>query len=129
MGARSDASPLIANEDEAPPADSPFEYLPSAVPGGRAPHHWLADKRALFDTFGAGFTLLRLAQTAPDGAALASAAAARGVPLDVVTIIDDGIRDIYQRDLALIRPDQHIAWRGNMEPADAAGLIARVIGG
>ena len=128
LGARYDASPLIAADDEAPPADSPFEYEPSAVPGGRAPHHWLADGRALFDGLGSGFTLLRLAETAPDGAELASAAAARGVPLRVVTANDDGLRDRYQRDLALIRPDQHVAWRGNTEPADAAGLIARAIG-
>lgn len=129
LGARYDASPLIAGDDETPPADSPFEYLPSAVPGGRAPHRWLGDGRALFDVFGAGFTLLRLAETAPDGAELASAAAERGVPLHIVTINDDSVRDIYQRDLVLIRPDQHIAWRGNTEPTDAAGLIARVTGG
>jgi 2-polyprenyl-6-methoxyphenol hydroxylase-like FAD-dependent oxidoreductase len=129
LGARYDASPLIVQTDDAPPPDSPFEYLPSAVPGGRAPHHWLGDGRALFDVFGPGFTLLRLSETAPDGAALASAAAARGVPLAVVTVADDGVRDLYQRDLVLVRPDQHIAWRGNAEPADATGLIARVTGG
>jgi 2-polyprenyl-6-methoxyphenol hydroxylase-like FAD-dependent oxidoreductase len=128
LGARYDTSPLIADDDETPPADSPFEYLPSAVPGGRAPHRWLSDGRALFDTFGAGFTLLRLAETAPDGNALAAAAAARGVPLDVVTIDNDGVREIYQRDLVLIRPDQHIAWRGNTEPGNADDLIARAIG-
>ena len=128
LGARYDTSPLIAGDDETPPADSPFEYAPSAVPGGRAPHRWLDDGRALFDAFGAGFTLLRLAETAPDGTELASAAADCGMPLHVATVNDDAVRDIYQRDLVLIRPDQHIAWRGNNEPADAAGLIARVIG-
>ena len=128
LGARYDGSPLIAQDDEAPPVDSPFEYLPSSVPGGRAPHHWLADGRALFDLFGPGFTLLRLADTAPDGTAVASAAAARGVPLAVVTLADNAARERYQQDLVLVRPDQHIAWRGNREPADAAGLIARVIG-
>jgi hypothetical protein len=128
LGARYDGSPLIAQDDEPPPVDSPFEYLPSSVPGGRAPHHWLADGRALFDLFGPGFTLLRLADTAPDGTAVASAAAARGVPLTVVTLADNAARERYQQDLVLVRPDQHIAWRGNREPADAAGLIARVIG-
>ncbi len=37
--------------------------------------------------------------------------------------------DRYQRDLVLVRPDQHIAWRGNQEPADAVGLIASATGG
>ena len=72
--------------------------------------------------------MLRLTETAPDGASLLSAAAARGVPLSVVTTADDALRDLYQRDLVLVRPDQHIAWRGNGEPADADALIARVIG-
>lgn len=129
LGARYQNSPLIADGDESPPEDSPFEYRPSTVPGGRAPHYWLSDGRALFDVFASGFTLLRLAKSAPDGADLASAAAARGVPLRVVTITDGGLRDVYQRDLVLIRPDQHVAWRANREPDDAAGLIARIIGG
>lgn len=129
LGARYDASPLIAQDNEAPPEDSPFEYLPSPVPGGRAPHRWLNDGRALFDVFGPAFTLLRLSETAPDGAGIASAAAARGVPLTVVALTDEGVRDLYQRDLVLVRPDQHVAWRGNQNPADATGLIARVVGG
>ena len=129
LGARYDASPIIVQDAEAPPTDSPFEYVPSTVPGGRAPHHWLGDGRALFDVFGSGFTLLRLAETAPNGAAIVSAAAARGLPLGIITVTDDGVRDRYKRDLVLVRPDQHIAWRGNQEPADAAGLIANVTGG
>jgi hypothetical protein len=129
LGARYQSSPLIAEDAETPPEDSPFEYSPSSVPGGRAPHHWLGDGRALFDVFGPGFTLLRLAKTAPDGAGLAAAATARGVPLKTATVTDDGIRDLYRRDLVLVRPDQHIAWRGDTEPADAEGLIAQIIGG
>ena len=36
------------------------EYNPSASPGNRAPHAWLADGSSLFDHFGLGFTLLVL---------------------------------------------------------------------
>jgi hypothetical protein len=32
------------------------------------------------------------------------------------------------RDLALIRPDLVVAWRGNRLPEDCAALIARVTG-
>jgi hypothetical protein len=31
--------------------------------------------------------------------------------------------DLYQHKLALIRPDQHIAWRGDSEPSDPLALI------
>ena len=128
LGARYQASALIADDDAAPPPDSPFEYVPSSVPGGRAPHHWLKDGRALFDTFGPGFTLLRLTDAAPDSNKLSIAAAARGVPLSVVTIDNADVRDLYERDLVLVRPDQYIAWRGNAEPADADELVAQIIG-
>jgi len=132
LGARYDGSGLIA-ADGAPPADSYTAYTPSGVPGGRAPHFFLDPpgmpvRRSLFDLFGPGFTLLRLAPGAPAGDALAHAAAQRGVPLAIVNAFDEDGRALYGRDLALIRPDQHVAWRGNSLPADADALLARVTG-
>ncbi len=66
------------------------EYTPSGVPGGRAPHLWLDDVRAmgssLFDRFGHGFTLLRLDADGADTDALERAAAARGIPLTVLDV-------------------------------------------
>jgi len=132
LGARYDGSKLVA-EDGAPPADSYTAYTPSGVPGGRAPHFFLDPpgmpaRRSLFDLFGVGFTLLRLAPGADDGGALAAAAQRRGVPLQIVDAIDEDGRELYGSDLALIRPDQHVAWRGNSLPADADALLARVTG-
>lgn len=129
LGARYDNSPLIADDGTAPPADRASVYTPTACPGGRAPHFWLTDGSALFDHFGRGFTLLRLGVDAPETDALAAAAAARGVPLKVLEITDLSVRDIYETDLALIRPDQYVAWRGNAMPEDPAALIDQVTGG
>jgi hypothetical protein len=36
-------------------------------------------------------------------------------------------RDLYAADLALIRPDQIVAWRGSA-PADAANVLRRAAG-
>jgi 2-polyprenyl-6-methoxyphenol hydroxylase-like FAD-dependent oxidoreductase len=132
LGARYDGSTLVA-EDGAPPADSYTAYTPSGVPGGRAPHFFLdppgmPQRRSLYDLFGIGFTLLRLAPGANDGSALATAAERRGVPLQIVDAFDDDGRELYGRDLALIRPDQHVAWRGNSLPADTDALLARITG-
>jgi hypothetical protein len=41
---------------------------------------------------------------------------------------DADIRALYERDLALIRPDHHVAWRGDVVPEDAGALLARVTG-
>lgn len=131
LGARYDASPIIA-EDGAPPADSFVTYTPSSVPGGRAPHAWLDGKRtygsSLFDRFGIGFTLLRLGPKAPDASGMVAEAARQGVPLACVDVADTDVRDLYGCDLALVRPDQHVAWRGSRPMAQPDRLLARVVG-
>jgi hypothetical protein len=129
FGARYDGSPIIAGDGKPPPPDKMNDYVPSAVPGGRAPHAWLADGRSLYDTLGFAFSLLRLGPRAPNAANLAKAAAARGMPLTIVDRPETEIRDLYEADLALIRPDQIIAWRGNRVPDDPAALLAQLTGG
>jgi hypothetical protein len=128
LGARYDGSNLIADDGTAPPPDSVVDYVPSACPGGRAPHYWIEDRRSLYDTFGPGFTLLRLGAKGLGGEGLVSEAERRGIPIQVASIPEDGARDLYERDLALIRPDQHVAWRGDEEPEDAAAFWDRVTG-
>ena len=131
LGARYDGSPIIAS-DEPAPTDSIVQYIPSGQPGGRAPHSWLGAGRgignSLYDRLGLGFTLLRLGPKPPDAASLAAAAKQRAVPLDVLDVPDAAARDLYGADLALIRPDQHVAWRGDASPSDPDALLARVTG-
>jgi hypothetical protein len=45
------------------------------------------------------------------------------VPLTVVTLADPKIIALYERKLVLVRPDGHVAWRADAEPADADALI------
>ena len=89
FGARYDGSPIIVGDGTAPPPDKMNDYVPSAVPGGRAPHAWLADGRSLYDALGFEFSLLRLGPKAPDAAPLVAAAAARGLPLVLVDLPQD----------------------------------------
>jgi hypothetical protein len=37
-------------------------------------------------------------------------------------------RDLYERDIVVVRPDQHVAWRGNADPPDAADVVAQMTG-
>ena len=131
LGARYDGSPIIAQCGSAP-ADNLIRYTPTSIPGGRTPHVWLNESRtvgsSLYDHLGTGFALLRLGPHAPDVSAIASAAARRSIPLKVLDIADTDARDLYECDLALVRPDQYVAWRGNTVPADAESLLARLVG-
>jgi 2-polyprenyl-6-methoxyphenol hydroxylase-like FAD-dependent oxidoreductase len=129
LGARYDDSPIIVGDGTSAPPDSYVSYTPSAVPGGRAPHVWLAHGLSIFDRFGPGFTLLRFGgHRAPSVARLEHVARSRGVPFLTLDLESPAARAVYERDLVLIRPDHHIAWRGNQLPADADTLLARVTG-
>jgi 2-polyprenyl-6-methoxyphenol hydroxylase-like FAD-dependent oxidoreductase len=131
LGARYDGSPIIAECGTAP-GDSVIKYTPTSIPGGRTPHVWLDESRtsgsSLYDRLGRGFTLLRLGPHAPDASAITTAAAGRNIPLKVLDVADAEARDLYECDLALIRPDQYVAWRGNTVPPDAESVLARLVG-
>jgi hypothetical protein len=60
--------------------------------------------------------------------ALVTAAKARGVPLKLLVPGDERLRARYGARFALIRPDQHVGWRGDAIPEDCDGLLARLTG-
>lgn len=128
LGARYDGSPLIVADGTDPPPDSPVEYVPSACPGGRAPHVWLADGASIHDRFGKWFTLVRFGSPAADTGAFEAAASAQNVPLDIIDIAEPAARDLYQCAFTLIRPDHHVAWRGDTLAVDAEKLIRQISG-
>jgi 2-polyprenyl-6-methoxyphenol hydroxylase-like FAD-dependent oxidoreductase len=128
LGSRYQDSPVIIPDGTEPPADDFMVYIPSAYPGCLAPHLWLADGSSLYDHFGQGFTLLMTDGDPAAVADLAARAAARGIPLKVLAPADERLRGRYEARFALIRPDQHVAWRGDVLPAHVDALLARVTG-
>jgi 2-polyprenyl-6-methoxyphenol hydroxylase-like FAD-dependent oxidoreductase len=130
LGYRYAGSPLIAAEPGEGPAVDFIDYRPTTWPGARLPHVWLDDGTAMADRigYGTGYTLLRLGRSATDVAALAKAFAALGAPLQVLDNPDARPREVYGYDLLLLRPDLHVAWRGNRLPAEPARLAAMATG-
>ena len=129
LGARYDGSPIIAAEASPLPPDAPTAYAPSGRPGGRAPHVWLDETRSLYDGFGFDWTLLRLGSNPPAGDDFVAAARRIGLSLTVVDCHDPEAHDLYETDLALIRPDQIVAWRRWGRPtASAEEILARALG-
>jgi len=113
FGGRYERSPLIVAEAGLPPADEANQYVPTARPGGRPPHAWLEDGRSLFDSFHSEWTLLALGPQVPSTAAFEQAAQALGMDLRVVRHPAPALRELYEAPLALVRPDQIVAWRGS----------------
>jgi 2-polyprenyl-6-methoxyphenol hydroxylase-like FAD-dependent oxidoreductase len=125
FGGRYDGSPAIVEDGSAPPPDRANVYVPSACPGGRPPHLWLADGRSLFDAFGFEWTLLRLGRT--EGTAFERAAGRLGLDLALFDLRTEEARELYGAELALIRPDHVVAWRGNHDRA-ADAVLSRLTG-
>lgn len=132
--------------------DLAYENSPivAAGAGARLKHAWLGAGRSIYDELGEGLTLLVLGDDSGGEAhAIARAAAARSVPLHVADLAEHRLQDRYGADLVLVRPDQHVAWRGDhcseradryperadhspqradRAPADPVALIDRVRG-
>ena len=100
---------------------------PRPSPAAGTPHLWLRDGRSLYDALGPDYTLLRL-DPAAEVRGIAAAAAQRGVPLAVLDVDADGAPALYGRKLVLSRPDEHVAWRGDEQPADPLELMDRIRG-
>jgi 2-polyprenyl-6-methoxyphenol hydroxylase-like FAD-dependent oxidoreductase len=126
LGYRYMGSPVIAYEDQAAAEPLSQTYRPSARPGCLAPHRWLSADLSLYDLFGEELTLLALEEITPDEAAGIDAdARAHGVDLKIVSPGDPALRAIYEARLVLIRPDQHVAWRGQRWPGpDLLALVS-----
>ena len=128
LGYRYEKSPICVSDGTPAPALDHSLYVPSTWPGARAPHVWLKDGRSTLDLFGKGFTLLVLSSTITDIAAFTIAARKSGLPLNVVSLEEPEVRETYERPLVLVRPDGHVAWRGDMIPQNAGEIIDKVRG-
>lgn len=110
-------SPIIVDDGTMKTWKRSRDYVPQAIPGCLAPHRWLEDGRSLYDLFGTGFTLLAMGEGADaDIAAAETDAAERNIPLTVLRLDDPAFISLYDAGLALVRPDQHVAWRGDAWP-------------
>ena len=123
IGYRYEDSPICIPDGSQPYADNPQDYVPSTRPGSRAPHVWLENGRSLLDEYGRGFVMLRLGPEAPDVSAFETAAAKRRVPFKTISVYESEALELYERRLVLVRPDGHVAWRGDDLPPNAASVI------
>lgn len=125
LGYRYDDSPVIVHEAELPDID-PLTYHPNTAPGARLPHVFVEPGVSVHDLLGTYFTLVVLDDV--DTSIFVNAAEQQGLPLTVLRLNRPDLRPIFEQNLILVRPDQHIAWRGEALPADGRALIELVSG-
>jgi len=130
---RYDASPVIWYEpgqlaDE--PAWEPGRYEDDSRPGHRAPNGAIDPYGStLYDRIGNALALLVIGDaTGIDRSvehALAAEAAGRALPFTVVHLSEPSLRVVYGDGTVLVRPDQHVAWRGAALPKGGCRRGAR----
>jgi hypothetical protein len=113
LGYKYEGSPICIPDGSEPPEDSMVEYVQTSRPGHRAPHAWVGEGLSTLDLFGDGFTMIHSGGEIGPCAALQESASRRNIPLRVVSYSDDEVRELYPKNLTLIRPDGHVAWRGD----------------
>lgn len=123
LGYRYEGSPICVADGTKGPPDNPNVYVQSARPGSRAPHVWLEDGSSTLDLFGIGFVLLALGDDPPDTTPLAEAARQGKMPLKIVRLLEENVAAAYETVLVLVRPDGHVAWRGDHAPEQPERII------
>ena len=127
LGVSYRGSAAVVDEHDAPvQPDSPIEYVPSAVPGSRLPHAWLSGGASLYDRLGRDFTLIAFHEAGETQNWL-DAATQRGLPLAILPITGaPDLRTLVNAPYLLVRPDQHVAWRG--DATDPGAVLDAVTG-
>jgi putative polyketide hydroxylase len=112
-------SPVIVDDATPPPrvSDPVADYVPTARPGGRAPHLWIDDsppRRSVIDLFGRELVALTDANGAKPLDAATQVVRATGVPIRAQIVDAPGWRECYgvhSGGVVVVRPDGHVAFR------------------
>jgi 2-polyprenyl-6-methoxyphenol hydroxylase-like FAD-dependent oxidoreductase len=128
IGYRYEGSPICISDGTPAPPDDFSHYVPTARPGSRAPHAWLSNGLSTLDLFGCGFTLLTFPGADPEAVTrLQGAFKRRLVPLVTYALSERSVAELYGQPLVLVRPDGHVAWRGD-RANEADGIADQVRG-
>jgi 2-polyprenyl-6-methoxyphenol hydroxylase-like FAD-dependent oxidoreductase len=123
-----EGSPIVIPDGTPKPAFEFGTFNPDARPGHRLPHFRRSDGTPVFDSLGPDFSLVVVGGGPADASGVIEAARKARVPLKIVPLAEPEARRLYRAPLVLVRPDQHVAWRGVGAPSDPSAVIDRARG-
>ena len=123
------SSPIVIPDNFSSIPNNTHEWTQSSYPGCRAPHAWLKPGLSTLDLFGHGFTLMCFNSNSNSGIEqLQKICDKKQIPLTTHQINNLEIAQLYERAFVLVRPDGHVAWRGDEIPQDVEMMIDKVRG-
>ena len=132
LGNRYIGSPVnVSTEPEDPVQiqaeyDDAIEYHPTTRVGCRAPHVWLEQDLSTLDLFGRGYVLVTSQLEKNND--LIEVARQLQIPLRIFHLLQPAAQKIYEKRHVLVRPDGHVAWRGDALPGDVLGWLKTISG-
>jgi hypothetical protein len=114
LGYRYSASPIIVHEKGGVEPEKAIDrYTPSTWPGGRPPHVFMRDgETSIFDLLSAEFNVVDFTREGQLGERFVAGAEAMGIPIEKIHLPDEQhVREVWERDVVLLRPDGHVCWR------------------
>jgi hypothetical protein len=127
FGTRYTHSPVVWPERGSPPSWYWDRINPTTWPGCRVPAVRLGNGDQVLDRLGDGMCLVDLSGQ-NIGETLVKEARQRGIPMNHLPLTDSAVRACWERDLVLVRPDQHVAWRDDDVPHNWEDVLDRVTG-
>ena len=118
MGYRYNGSGVILTDPDAKePEWSVRTYVPSTWPGARAPHVFLRDgSTSIYDLFGRDYTIVDFSETGSMSDRFVQVAEMLHIPLKRLHLPhEEHAASIWERQVVLIRPDDHVAWRSPVD--------------
>lgn len=120
-------SRAIDNEPEMP-SINPLTYEPSTEPGKRLPHYYLESGESVHGLLGTGFNFLVTEDCGEESlASINDYAESISMPMHIVRVSGSKARAIFDAKYLLVRPDLHVAWRGNEIPGNFAEIVQRSV--
>jgi hypothetical protein len=127
LGYRYDSS-VICREAGEPPPDESYIYRPTTWPGAHLPHGWLQPGVALYDQLASGFNLVLVGITRSAAKPITDVFKALRAPLSILEVDPSAFATILGRKMLLVRPDLHVAWRGDLPPEDTRAVVRMALG-
>ncbi|KIW79158.1 hypothetical protein Z517_05770 [Fonsecaea pedrosoi CBS 271.37] len=123
---------LTEGDDIKEPEWSPSRYIPTTWPGSRPPHVFLKDGTPIFDLFHpTDWTLVTFGEGCEGIEHMLQSAQESNIPVKHLHLVGETVAEkLWERKMVLVRPDQHVAWRGDSVAslATARDIVATTTG-